>query len=69
MLEVITVFKKDCRLYAPHCQIWPEYKLETASCLKSIVGPWNTLLICQIKKRIPLDGALTLKRKRVLFSC
>ena len=24
---------KDCRLYAPHSQIWPEYKLETASCL------------------------------------
>ena len=23
---------KDCRLYAPHTQIWPEYKLETASC-------------------------------------
>ena len=23
---------KDCRLYAPHSQIWPEYKLETASC-------------------------------------
>ena len=21
----------DCRLYAPHSQIWPEYKLETAS--------------------------------------
>ena len=24
---------KDCRLYPPHGQIWPEYKLETASCL------------------------------------
>ena len=23
---------KDCRLHAPHSQIWPEYKLETASC-------------------------------------
>ena len=23
---------EDCRLYAPHSQIWPEYKLETASC-------------------------------------
>ena len=23
---------KDCRLYAPHSQIWTEYKLETASC-------------------------------------
>ena len=23
---------KDCRLYAPHSQIWAEYKLETASC-------------------------------------
>ena len=23
---------KDCRLYAPHSQIWPEYKMETASC-------------------------------------
>ena len=23
---------KDCRLYAPQSQIWPEYKLETASC-------------------------------------
>ena len=23
---------KDCRLYAPHSRIWPEYKLETASC-------------------------------------
>ena len=23
---------KDCRLYAPHSQIWPEDKLETASC-------------------------------------
>ena len=22
----------DCRLYAPHSQIWPEYELETASC-------------------------------------
>ena len=24
---------KDCRLYAPHSQIWPAYKLETAFCL------------------------------------
>ena len=24
---------KDCRLNAPHSQKWPEYKLETASCL------------------------------------
>ena len=31
MLEVIKLLK-DCRLYAPHSQIWPEYKLETASC-------------------------------------
>ena len=38
MLEVITV--KDCRLYAPHSQIWPEYKLETASCLTLILSQW-----------------------------
>ena len=31
MLEVISLLK-DSRLYAPHSQIWPEYKLETASC-------------------------------------
>ena len=24
---------KDCRLYAPHSQIRPEYELETASCM------------------------------------
>ena len=31
---------KDCRLYAPHSQIWPEYKLETASCFV-ITPPLN----------------------------
>ena len=32
---------KDCRLYAPHSQIWPEYKLETASCLQKLWVPYH----------------------------
>ena len=37
---------KDCRLSAPHSQIWPEYKLETASCLRNVLTDklflWNS---------------------------
>ena len=28
---------KDCRLFAPHSQIWPEYNLETTSCLEILL--------------------------------
>ena len=34
---------KDCRLYAPDSQIWPEYKLETASCYMKIMLPYFNL--------------------------
>ena len=34
-----------------------------ATTFRSLIGPWNKLLICK-KKRIPVDEALTLKKRR-----
>ena len=36
MLEVITA--KRLYAYAPRSQIWPEYKLKTASCFNLLTG-------------------------------
>ena len=49
---------KDCRLYAPHSQIWPEYELETASCFAS----YQSVMVCVshlevgVKKFFPCEG-------------